>query len=109
MIGVGITMTATNAAQWVFMSTAVSQVLHMPINFPERLLAFSLFMIAASVMILLPLILLLVLPKQSQEVLTKISGWIHGSMKYIVAGLLFLMGLYLFIKGATGMVQYFNV
>jgi threonine/homoserine/homoserine lactone efflux protein len=108
MIGVGLAMAATNPQQYVFMATGVSQILHMPINVPERLLAFVLFMVASSVMILLPLILVLVSPNRAHEVLGKINRWIHGSMKYIVAGILILIGLYLISKGGSGMVHYFN-
>ena len=109
MIGIGLIMSATNVNQWVFMTAGVSQILDMLVSAPERLFAFVLFLVVSSVMILLPLIVILIRPQQAQRILGNINRWIHGALKYAVAGVLLLIGLYLIARGAAGITHYYNV
>jgi len=108
MLGVGVMMTATNVQQWVFMSAAVNEILRMQIQPWAQILAFLLFLMLASAMMFLPLILYLLRPQQASAELAKVDGWINGSMRYVVAGILILIGLYLIGKGGIGVLNFLS-
>jgi hypothetical protein len=108
MIGMGITMTATNAQQWVLISAGVNQILRAPLQPWIGLLAYLIFMLLATSLILLPLALFLIRPQQASAALAKVDGWINGSMRYVVAGILCMIGLYLIWKGSEGVVRFLS-
>jgi hypothetical protein len=109
MLGMGLAMSATNVNQWLFVSAAVNQILRMQVRFSIQLLAFLLFIGIATVMIALPLLIFLIRPQKAQADLAKINGWINGSMRYIVAGLFVLIGLYFIWKGGLGVANFFSI
>ena len=109
MLGLGLLMSATNLNQWVFTSAAVNQILRMQGDHVGRLLAFAVFLLLASVMVGLPLILYLWRPQKAHAYLEKVDEWINGSMRYVVTGILVLIGLYLSWQGGRGVMNYFSM
>jgi threonine/homoserine/homoserine lactone efflux protein len=109
MIGMGIMMTATNVQQWLLVSAGVNQILRTEFYHWSGLLAFLLFLLLATSFILLPLGLYLVSPDKAGVYLQRLNGWINGSMRYVVAGLLALVGLYLIWKGGVGVLNFLPV
>ena len=105
MLGLGLMMTATNVNQWVFTTAAVNELIRMDITPWGRLLAFLLFLMLSSVMIVLPLVLVFARPQNVKGDLEKVNGWINGSMRTIAVGILVLIGLFLIAKGGTGVLN----
>lgn len=106
MLGLGLAMSATNVNQWLFTSTAVNQILRMQAGPLTQLFAFLLFLGVATVLIALPLLIFLIRPQAAQGDLKKLDGWINGSMRYIVAGILGLIGLYFIWQGGIGVMSF---
>ena len=91
MLSMGIMMTATNVQQWLLISAGVNQILRVQLYHWSGLLAFLLFMVVATSLILLPLVLVLVSPDKAGVYLKRVNGWINGSMKYVVAAFIGLV------------------
>lgn len=103
MLGMGVLMTATNVQQWLLISTGVNQILRTQSQHLSRLLAFLLFLVLATALIALPLVVYLVRPEQAGSILGRVNDWINGSMRYVVAIILSLIGLYFIGKGVVGL------
>ena len=108
MIGMGIMMTATNVQQWLLISAGVNQIMLIEFYHLSGLSAFLLFILLATALILLPLALFLVNPQKAGAYLQRVNGWINGSMGYLVAGFLALVGLYLIGKGGAGVLNFLS-
>jgi threonine/homoserine/homoserine lactone efflux protein len=108
MIGMGIMMTATNVQQWLLISAGVNQILRASLYPWIGLLAYLFFLLLATSLILLPLAIFLIRPQKAGARLAKVDGWINGSMRYVVAGILFLIGFYLIWKGGEGVVRFLS-
>ena len=109
MVGMGIMMTATNVQQWLLVSAGVNQILRTELYHWSGLLAFLLFLLLATSFILVPIGLYLVSPDKAGIYLQRLNGWINGSMRYVIAGLLALVGLYLIWKGGVGFLNFLSV
>lgn len=107
MLGLGLMMSATNVNQWLFVSTAVNQILRMQAEPWTQLMAFLLFFGIATVLIAIPLLLVLIRPQAAQGDLKRLNVWINGSIRYVVAGILGLIGLYFILQGGEGFVNFF--
>ena len=108
MIGMGVMMTATNVQQWVLISAGVNQILRVQLYHWSGILAFLLFMLISTSLVLVPLALFLLKPEKAGAVLGRMDGWINGSMSYVVAGILCLIGLYLVWKGGIGVMHFLS-
>ena len=83
--------------------TGVSHILEMPVHPVGRLLAFFLYLLVASLMIVLPISLFFIRPKQARTDLEKVNKWLNGALGYVVLVGLFVIGLYLIWRGAVGL------
>lgn len=108
MILFGIVWTATGPNQWLFTVTGIGQILAIPVSTTGRLIAFILFLLLSSLMIALPILLIILRPKSADADLQKISKWVNGTLRYVVLAGLAVIGLFLIIRGAGGLVQFFN-
>ena len=54
-------------------------------------------------MILLPLSLFVIRPKQAPADLEKVNTWLNGALGYVVLAVLVLIGLFLIWQGAEGL------
>ena len=108
MIGMGIMMTATNVQQWVLISAGVNQILRVQLYHWSGVLAFLLFLVISTSLVLVPLALFLFRPEKAGAALGRLDGWINGSMRYVVAGILCLIGLYLIWKGGIGVMHFLS-
>ena len=98
----GLTWTAVSLNQWIFTTAGVSQVLRMPIHPLGGLLAFGLYLLVASLMIVLPIVVFVIRPRQARAILEKMNQWLNGALGYVILTGLFVIGLYLIWHGIEG-------
>lgn len=108
MLWIGFVLTLTNVNQWVLIPIGVNQILRMEGNSVEHLVAYIIFLFLSTVVILLPFLIFLIRPNRAEQDLKTLNRWINSSMRYIMMGLFFLIGLYLLWKGSVGVINYFT-
>ena len=108
MIGMGMMMTATNVQQWVLISAGVNQILRVELYHWSGVLAFLLFLVISTSLVLVPLALYLIWPEKAGTALGRMDRWINGSMSYVAAAILCLIGLYLIWKGGIGVMHFLS-
>ena len=91
----GLTWTAVSLNQWIFTATGVSHILRMPLGPAGRLLAFLLYLLVASLLICLPIVLFVARPESARANLEQVNQWLYGTLGYVVLAGLFVIGLYL--------------
>ena len=94
--------------QWIFMASGMSHVMALETHPVGKLIVFVMFVLLASLMVILPIAIYLIRPDSASVYLKKINNWINGALRYVVIAGLFFIGLYLIWKGADGLVHYFN-
>lgn len=104
----GLVWAAASVNQWIFVTSGVAQILALPIQRLSKQIVFVLFLILASLMIILPILIVLIRPKKANADLDKINGWINGALRYVIIVGLFVIGLFLVWKGVDGLVHFFN-
>jgi threonine/homoserine/homoserine lactone efflux protein len=102
----GFTWVALSANQWLFMTASIGQIFSLSGEPLARLLLFFLFLLIASLMLLLPILFYFVRPQSARKDLEKIDNWFNEAMPYVVVGILFVIGLYFIISGTTGVMNF---
>ncbi len=109
MLWIGFLLTATNVNQYVLIPVGVNQILRMESNTPERLLAYVFFLALSIAAIMLPFLIFLIRPQHARSDLETLNRWINNSMRYIMMGIFFLVGLYFVWKGGVGVMNYLSL
>lgn len=99
----GLTWTAVSLNQWIFTATGVSHILRMTPDPAGRLLAFFLYLLVASLLICLPIVLFVIQPESARANVEKVNEWLYGGLGYVVLAGLFVIGLYLVWHGIEGL------
>jgi hypothetical protein len=99
----GLTWTAVSLNQWIFTAAGVSHILRMTPVPAGRLLAVFLYLLVASLLICLPIVLFVIQPESARANLEKVNQWLYGTLGYVVLAGLFVIGLYLIWHGAEGL------
>ena len=66
------------------MVTGTSQIMALETSGLVRLLVFIMFLLLASLMIILPIVIYLIQPNRAAAVLDKINSWVNGALRYVV-------------------------
>jgi hypothetical protein len=88
------------------MTASIGQIFSLSGEPLARLLLFFLFLLIASLMLLLPILFYFVRPQSARKDLEKIDNWFNEAMPYVVVGILFVIGLYFIISGTTGVMNF---
>lgn len=108
MILTGALLTLANINQWIFISAGVGHILELENSIPGKVLALTVFLIAASLLLLAPIAVIWLQPERGTQLLVKINGWVHGSMRYAVAVLVMGVGILFFVNGGRGVVDFLS-
>ena len=101
--GLGALLTAVSAKQWVFTLSAIGVIAEAPLSPVQDVLVFLVYVLVAALLVLLPIIVCAVAPKQSARTLAAAQKWLedHNSQIMIMASLVF--GLLFLYKGISGL------
>jgi ABC-type arginine transport system permease subunit len=99
-IGAGLLLLA--AKLWVFTLSAIGTIEDATLGQPESTITFVLFVLLAESLLILPILVRIVLPQQSQVWLSSLSNWleVHNRQIVMVASLIF--GLLFLYQGISG-------
>lgn len=103
----GLGWTAITLNQWLFTLTGINIILTITRDPLDRVLLSLLFLLLASIFILLPFVIYLIKPQTAHATLERINNFISGSMAYLIIALMIAAGLYLIWIGARGLWNYF--
>ena len=105
LLALGLVWAAVSLNQWLFTPAALGEILSLS-DHATRLLATLLFLIMASLMVLLPIMLYLIGPGKAQSVLGKVDNWLSEAMPIVVIVILFAIGLYFILDGIVGVMNF---
>jgi len=91
---------------WVFMLGAIGEIAEADLGQPASTIAFLGFVLLAEILLLLPILIKLALPRQSKNLLASISSWLAQYNRPIVIGVSLVFGLIFLYKGLTGLLGF---
>lgn len=101
-LAMGALMIVIGAKQWVFMFGALGVIRRANLGSPENIIAYLIFVLGAMSLLLLPIILRLVVPKQSAEILERASTWLEKNNHPIVIAVSLIFGTFFLYRGISG-------
>ena len=104
----GLVWMVTSPNQWILMTTGTSQIMALETSGLVRFLVFIMFLLLSSLMIILPIVVYLIRPDKAGDYMAKVNKWINGALRYVVIAGFVLIGLYLILKGAGGLVNHLS-
>jgi hypothetical protein len=99
-LGIGLLLGITGPKQWVFSIAAMNVILRMPPRITHQFAALGVYLLMGISLVAIPLLIYFIRPQQAQALLGKLNDWIGGAMRYLVAGVLGLIGVYFIWNGA---------
>ena len=101
--GIGFGLLLIGAKFWVFTLGAIGVIGEAQLGQPAGTAAFLLFVILAESLLLIPLIIRVVIPKQAQSILENTSAWLTRYNRPIVIVVSLVFGLLFFYQGVSGL------
>ena len=103
--GIGFGLLLIGAKFWVFTLGAIGVIGEAQLGQPYSSVAYLIFILLAEILLLLPLIIRIIIPKQSVGLLEQVSAWLtkHNRMIIIIVSLVF--GLIFLYQGASGLLK----
>ena len=100
--GVGAGLLLIGAKMWVFTLSAIGTIGDAALGQPASTITFLLFVLLAESLLILPILVRMILPRQSAAWLCSLSSWleVHNRQIVMVASLIF--GLLFLYKGISG-------
>ena len=99
--GIGAGLLLLSAKLWVFTLSAIGTVEEAALGQPESTITYLLFVLLAESLLILPILVRLVLPRQSQVWLHSISSWLEAHNRVIVMGASLIFGLLFLYQGVS--------
>lgn len=65
----------------------------------DKLIVIVILTIITLIVVEIPILIYFTMPKRSEEILGTLNIWMQKSIKYLMAGIMFLFGIYLLVKG----------
>lgn len=103
--GIGIVLVATSPNLWVFTLSAVALISEAQLNRTDSITAFLLFVLMAELLVLLPILIRIVFPRQAIRFLDNLSAWLTRNNHRLVIGVSLIFGLFFLAKGIGGLLQ----
>jgi Sap, sulfolipid-1-addressing protein len=103
-LGIGALLVAIAAKQWVFTLSAIGIIGQAQMSQAENVIAFLFYVLAASSLVLTPIVVYAVAPTQSAKTLDVAQGWLerHNQVIVIVIAISLIFGLLFLWKGIAG-------
>jgi len=92
-------MFAVNFITTILVIYASSRIAISSVNWPGKTISLILLVIITLLLVETPLIVCFLMPQNANEILSKLNNWIKKHGHLLTAGLLFVLGVYLIIKG----------
>jgi hypothetical protein len=102
--GFGALLVAIGAKQWVFTLGAINVIREAALGQPEAAVAFLLYVLGASALILAPSPVRLVAPRQSKAALEAGGHWLEEHNRVIVIAVSAVFGTFCLWRGVTGLI-----
>jgi hypothetical protein len=99
-VGAGVLLTA--AKLWVFTLSAIGTVEDAVLGQPASTITYLLFVLLAESLLILPILVSVILPRQSQVWLNSLSSWLEAHNREIVMVASLIFGLIFLYKGVAG-------
>jgi hypothetical protein len=103
-LGAGALMVAIAAKQWVFTLSAIGVIGQAQMGLAENVVAFLFYVLAASSLVLTPIVVYAVTPTQSAKSLDAAQGWLERHNRAIVIAISLIFGLLFLFKGIFGLI-----
>jgi hypothetical protein len=103
-LGAGALLVAIAAKQWVFTLSAIGIIGQARLSQAENVIAFLFYVLAASSLVLTPIVVYAVAPTQSAKTLDAAQGWLERHNRVIVIAISLIFGLLFLFKGITGLI-----
>lgn len=92
-------MFAVNFITTILVIYASSQIAISNVNWLGKTISLILLVIITLLLVEIPLVICFIIPQKANEILSKLNAWIKKHGHFLSAGLLFVLGVYLIIKG----------
>ena len=101
-LGMGALLVAIAAKQWVFTLSAIGVIAQALMSQAENIIAFLFYVLAAESLVLAPIVVYAVAPKQSARTLSAAQDWLAKHNRQIVIAVSLIFGVLFLFKGITG-------
>lgn len=101
--GFSLLLMLVAAKQWIFTLGALSVIREANLQNPDNVIAFLVFVLGAQSLVLIPILMSAVAPKQSGHLLEASSQWLERNNRMIVIVVSVIFGAYFIFKGITGL------
>jgi len=102
--GMGALLVAIAAKQWVFTLSAIGIIGEAPLSQVENVITFLFYVLAASSLVLAPIIVYAVAPTRSANSLDAAQGWLERHNRAIVIAISLIFGVLFLWKGIAGLI-----
>jgi hypothetical protein len=100
--GIGAGLLLIGAKMWVFTLSAIGTIEDAALGQPASMITFLLFVLLAESLLIIPILVRLVLPGQSQTWLGALSNWLETHNRQIVMVASLIFGLLFLYQGISG-------
>ena len=99
--GFGIALVATSPNLWAFTLSAIAVISESPLDRPDRILAFLLFILVAESLLWLTLLIRILVPRRTTDLLHAMSAWLVEHNRALIIGTSLVFGLYFLVRGTN--------
>ena len=100
--GIGAGLLLIGAKMWVFTLSAIGTIDDAALGQPASMITFVLFVLLAESLLILPILVRMILPGQSQAWLGALSSWLEAHNRQIVMVASLIFGLLFLYQGISG-------
>ena len=102
--GMGALLVVIAAKQWVFTLSTIGIIGQAQLSQAENVITFLFYVLAASSLVLAPIVVYAVAPTQSAKTLGAAQGWLERHNRVIVIVISLIFGLWFLWKGIAGLI-----
>jgi hypothetical protein len=103
--GLGFGLLLIGAKFWVFRLSALAVIGEAQLGQPSSTIAFLLFILLAESLLLLPIVMSLIVPKQSKTLIEQVSAWLTRYKRPVVVIISLVFGILFLYQGASGLLS----
>jgi hypothetical protein len=99
----GMQLPLISPKMWVFILGAIGTISHAQLGQPTSFFTFLVFIILAQMLLILPIIIRLLLPKRSMKVFQSASVWLSDNNRIILIVISLIFGIFFLYQGIYGL------